>query len=79
MPIRAPKSIAYAIALAAGVAIFATTVPAQMAHQGTADDAKAMLEKTVAALKADKAKTLDEINKGKMASSRATSIRSASI
>ncbi len=64
MPIRAPKSIAYAIALAAGVAIFATTVPAQMAHQGTDDDAKAMLEKTVAALKADKAKTLDEINKG---------------
>jgi hypothetical protein len=64
MPIRAPKPIACAIALAAGVAIFATTVPAQMAHQGTADDAKAMLEKTVAALKADKAKTLDEINKG---------------
>jgi hypothetical protein len=61
MPIRA---IAYAIALAAGVAIFATTVPAQMAHQGTADDAKDMLEKAVVALKADKAKTLDEINKG---------------
>jgi len=32
--------------------------------QGTAADAKAMLEKTVAALKADKAKTLDQINKG---------------
>jgi hypothetical protein len=32
--------------------------------QGTAADAKAMLEKTVAALKADKAKTLDEINAG---------------
>ncbi len=31
---------------------------------GTAADAKAMLDKTVAALKADKAKTLDEINKG---------------
>jgi hypothetical protein len=31
--------------------------------QGTAADAKAMLEKTVAALKADKAKTLDQINK----------------
>jgi hypothetical protein len=44
MPNRAPKSIAYAIALAAGVTIFATTVSAQMAHQGTADDAKAMLE-----------------------------------
>jgi signal transduction histidine kinase len=32
--------------------------------EGTAADAKAMLEKTVAALKADKAKTLDEINAG---------------
>src|ERR1700683_694884 len=32
--------------------------------QGTAADAKAMLEKTVAALKADKAKSLDEINAG---------------
>jgi signal transduction histidine kinase len=31
---------------------------------GTAADAKAMLAKTVAALKADKAKTLDLINKG---------------
>jgi len=31
---------------------------------GTAAEAKAMLEKTVAALKADKAKTLDQINKG---------------
>ena len=32
--------------------------------QGTAAEAKAMLEKTVAAIKADKAKTLDQINKG---------------
>jgi signal transduction histidine kinase len=32
--------------------------------QGTAADAKAMLEKTVATLKADKAKTLEEINAG---------------
>jgi len=32
--------------------------------QGTAADAKVMLEKTVAAIKADKAKTLDQINKG---------------
>jgi|SRR6516162_7494678 len=31
--------------------------------QGTASDAKAMLEKTVAAIKADKAKALDQINK----------------
>ena len=31
---------------------------------GTADDAKAMLTKTVAALKADQTKTLELINKG---------------
>ncbi len=34
------------------------------AQSGTADEAKAMLAKTVAALKADKAKTIDLINKG---------------
>jgi signal transduction histidine kinase len=44
-----------AIALSFSTAAFA---------QGTAADAKAMLEKTVAAIKADKAKTLDQINKG---------------
>ena len=32
--------------------------------QGTASEAKAMLEKAVAAVKADKAKALDTINKG---------------
>ena len=32
--------------------------------QGTATEAKAMLEKGVAAVKADKAKALDTINKG---------------
>jgi len=63
MPLHARAPIAYALAFAAGVAIFATAALAQMAHQGTAADAKAMLEKTVAALKADKTKTLDEINK----------------
>ena len=48
-------------ALGAMVSLFSTGAFAQ----GTAGDAKAMLEKTVAALKADKAKTLDQINKGK--------------
>ena len=47
-------------ALGAMIVMFSTTAFAQ----GTAADAKAMLEKTVAALKADKAKTLDMINKG---------------
>jgi len=60
MPIRARTHIAYALALAAGAAIFANAALAE----GTAADAKAMLDKTVAALKADKAKTLAEINAG---------------
>jgi hypothetical protein len=47
-------------ALGAIAVLFSTTAFAQ----GTAADAKAMLERTVAAIKADKAKTLDQINKG---------------
>src|SRR6516225_7682411 len=47
-------------ALGVLAALFSTMAFAQ----GTAADAKAMLEKTVAAIKADKAKTLDQINKG---------------
>ena len=47
-------------ALATTTLMFSTTAFAQ----GTAADAKAMLEKTVAAIQADKAKTLDQINKG---------------
>src|SRR5215472_19229337 len=46
-------------ALGAMAVLFSTTAFAQ----GTAADAKAMLEKTVAAIKADKAKALDQINK----------------
>jgi hypothetical protein len=54
---------ACAVALIAGTAIFATAASAQ--QLGTADEAKAMLTKTVSALKADKAKTLELINEGK--------------
>ncbi len=65
MALYVRRQIALAFALAAGAALFATTVSAQMmAHQGTADDAKAMLNKTVAAIKADKAKALEDINAG---------------
>jgi hypothetical protein len=49
--------------LIAGAAIFATAASAQ--QFGTADEANAMLAKTVAAVKADKTKTLDLINEGK--------------
>jgi signal transduction histidine kinase len=54
------RNIALGLTLLAGVALFATAALAL----GTADDAKAMLQKTVAAIKADKAKALDEINAG---------------
>jgi hypothetical protein len=58
------RQIAFVFALAAGTALFAAMASAQMmAHQGTAADAKAMLEKTVGAIKADKTKAIDEINK----------------
>jgi hypothetical protein len=51
-------------AATAAVLTLSPTAFAQQPSHGTADEAKAMLAKTVAALKADKAKTLDLINKG---------------
>jgi hypothetical protein len=51
-------------AASAAVLTLSATAFAQQADRGTADEAKAMLTKAVAALKADKAKTLDMINKG---------------
>jgi hypothetical protein len=55
------------IIAAASAAVFAlsSTVFAQQPNKfGTADEAKAMLTKTIAAVKADKAKALDMIAKG---------------
>src|ERR1700719_148975 len=49
---------------AASAAVIALSPTAFAQGQGTADEDKAMLAKTVAAVKADKAKTLDLINKG---------------
>jgi signal transduction histidine kinase len=51
-------------AATAAVLTLSSTAFAQQPSHGTADEAKAMLAKTVAALKADKAKTLDQINEG---------------
>ena len=48
----------------AAVLMFSATAFAQKPDHGTADEAKAMLMKAVAALKADKQKTLDLINEG---------------
>ena len=52
-----------AIFTAAALAV-STPGYAQKAEFGTAEEAKAMLEKTVAAIKADKSKALAMINKG---------------
>ena len=60
----------------AAVLMLAATAFAQQ-DDGTADEAKAMLTKTVSALKADKAKTIDLINEGEVILI-ATCIRSAS-
>jgi signal transduction histidine kinase len=52
------RHFVYGLTLVTGLALVANGAFAL----GTADDAKAMLDKTAAALNADKAKTLDEIN-----------------
>ena len=49
---------------AASVAALALSATAFAQQYGTADDAKAMLMRAVAAVKADKAKALDMFNKG---------------
>ena len=41
-----------------------SAAPAQQVKQGTAAEARAMLQKTIAAVKADKAKALEMIGKG---------------
>ena len=50
------------IVAAASAAVF--TLSTTAFAQGTATEARAMLDKAVVAVKADKAKTLDMINKG---------------
>jgi signal transduction histidine kinase len=60
MSLRVRTLLTCALALAAGAAIFANAALAL----GTAADAKTMLDKTVAAIKANKTKTLEEINAG---------------
>jgi hypothetical protein len=52
------------IALCMVISLVGSTAYAQKPEFGTAAEAKAMLEKTVAAMKVDKTKTLAMINKG---------------
>ena len=51
-------------AAAVAVLTLSSTTFGQQRSGGTADEAKAMLTKAVAAVKADKAKALDMFNKG---------------
>jgi signal transduction histidine kinase len=50
--------------LAAAALMLSTVAVAQSGQSGTSAEAKAMLDKAVAAVKADKAKALDMFNKG---------------
>ncbi len=57
------RSLAFVMGYAAGLVLF-TAAPVPAAQFGTAEEAKAMLERAVAAVKEDKAKALDMFNKG---------------
>ena len=54
----------FMIAATSSIAVLAVSATAFAQQYGTADEAKAMLMKAVAAVKADKAKALDMFNKG---------------
>jgi hypothetical protein len=58
------RAFIIAAASVAAFALSATAFAQQSAQFGTAEEAKAMLVKVVAAVKADKAKALDMFNKG---------------
>jgi signal transduction histidine kinase len=57
------RHLALVVSYAAALVLFAAT-SAPAAHFGTAEEAKAMLERAVAAVKEDEAKALDMFNKG---------------
>jgi signal transduction histidine kinase len=58
------RTFTIAAASAAALILSSTAFGQQASSGGTATEAKAMLEKAVAAVKADKAKALDEFNNG---------------
>ena len=67
------------VAVSAATLTFSAASFAQPSQFGTAQEARTMLDKAVAAVKADEAKALDMFNKGEGGSRTATSIHSASI
>ena len=70
------RNFAFVIGYAAVLVLFtAASVPAT--QFGTAEEAKAMLERVIAAVKEDKAKALDMFNKGEGGGSRTVTFMSA--
>ena len=57
------RNIAFVVGFAV-IPVLSTAAPVLAADFGTAEEAKAMLERAVAAVKEDKAKALDMFNKG---------------
>jgi CHASE1-domain containing sensor protein len=57
------RNLVFVVASAAAL-ILSTVAFAQTAQYGTAEEARVMLEKAVAAVKADKTKALDIFNRG---------------
>ena len=57
------RNLAFVVSCAALLAFF-TVASVQAAQFGTAEEAQAMLERAVAAVKADKAKAIDMFNNG---------------
>ena len=57
------RNLAFAVGYAV-IQVLSVAAPAWAADFGTAEEAKAMLERAVAAVKEDKAKALDMFNKG---------------
>src|SRR5262245_7359243 len=62
--LRQNKGNAHMIAVASAAALFLSPAAFAQSQFGTADEAKAMLSRAVAAVKADKAKALNMFNKG---------------
>src|SRR5262245_59958141 len=62
--LRQNKGNAHMIAMASAAALFLSPAAFAQSQFGTADEAKAMLSRAVAAVKADKAKALNMFNKG---------------
>ena len=68
------RNLAFAVGYAV-ILVLSTAAPVAAADFGTPEEAKAMLERAVAAVKEDKAKALDMFNKGEGVGGLASAFR----